>query len=98
MSYGAGGADGTPVTITWSENLDQTQAVPGTAYSIAPNGGSGIAGTAPAVSYPAANQTDRKSVGKGNSLDPRGRTSTKHNSNPMVGDTALATTTPTPTT
>src|SRR5205814_3754385 len=50
-------ADGVTVTVTWSENLDQTQAVPGSAFSIAPNGGSSIAGTAGAVSYPAANQT-----------------------------------------
>src|SRR5438067_9118705 len=50
-------ADGVTVTVTWSENLDQTQAVPGSAFSIAPNGGAGIAGTATAVSYPAANQT-----------------------------------------
>src|SRR5204862_8114995 len=58
-------ADGVTVTVTWSENLDQTQAVPGSAFSIAPNSGSSIAGTAAAVSYPAANQTrftlDRKS-------------------------------------
>src|SRR5258705_6748513 len=43
--------------MTWSENLDQTQAVAGTAFSVAPNGGAGIAGTGSAVSYPAANQT-----------------------------------------
>jgi len=45
-------ANGTTVTITWSENLDQTQAVSGNAYAIAPNGGIGIAGTAAAISYP----------------------------------------------
>ena len=57
MSSATVAADGTTVTVTWSENVDQTQAVPGSAFSIAPNGGAGIAGTAAAVSYPAANQT-----------------------------------------
>jgi len=54
ISSAAVGTDGTTVTITWSENLDQTQAVPGSAFSMTPNGGAGIAGTATAVSYPAA--------------------------------------------
>src|SRR5207245_8748412 len=50
-------ADGVTVTVTWSENLDQPQAVPGSAFSVAPNGGAGITGTATAAPYPAANQT-----------------------------------------
>ena len=49
MSSATVAANGTTVTVTWSENLDQTQAVPGTAFSIAPNGGADIAGTATAV-------------------------------------------------
>src|SRR2546423_9416419 len=57
MSSATVAANGTTVTVTWSENLDQTQAVPGSDFSIAPNGGAGVAGTATAVSYPAANQT-----------------------------------------
>src|SRR5205085_258287 len=57
MSSATVAADGVTVTVTWSENLDQTQAVPGSAFSIAPNGGSSIAGTATAVTYPAVNQT-----------------------------------------
>jgi len=31
--------------------------VPGSAFSVSPNGGAGIAGTAGTVTYPAANQT-----------------------------------------
>ena len=50
-------SDGVTVTATWSESLDQSQAVPGTAYSVTPNGGSAVAGTSGAVSYPAPNQT-----------------------------------------
>src|SRR2546423_15097361 len=42
MSSAVVAADGVTVTVTWSENLDQTQAVPGSAFSIAPNGGSGV--------------------------------------------------------
>src|SRR5205085_5554640 len=57
MSSATVGADGTTVTVTWSENLDQTEAVPSSAFSVAPNGGAGIAGTAAVVSYPAPNQT-----------------------------------------
>ena len=32
MSSATVGADGTTVTVTWSEDLDQTQAVPGSAF------------------------------------------------------------------
>jgi hypothetical protein len=47
MSSATVAADGLTVTVTWSENLDQTQAVPGNAFSVTPNGGSAIAGTRP---------------------------------------------------
>src|SRR5207249_1051994 len=57
MSSATVAADGVTVTVSWSENLDQTQAVPGSAFSVAANGGAGIAGTATAVSYTAANET-----------------------------------------
>ncbi len=43
MSSATVAADGVTVTVTWSENLDQTMAVSGSAFSIAPNGGAGIA-------------------------------------------------------
>src|SRR5205823_14460292 len=50
-------ADGVTVTVTWSESLDQSQAVPGSAFSVTPSGGTTIAGTAAAVTYPAADET-----------------------------------------
>ena len=40
MSSATVGTDGTTVTITWSENLDQTQAVPGSAFSMTPTAAS----------------------------------------------------------
>src|SRR5204862_4904831 len=73
------------------ENLDQTQAVPGSAFSIAPNGGAGIAGTATAVSYPAANQTRFTLASTVHHLDSLALTYTKPGSDPMVRDAALAT-------
>src|SRR5205823_6858254 len=84
-------ADGVTVTVTWSENLDQTQAVPGSAYSIAPNGGAGVAGSATAVSYPAANQTRFTLASTVHHLDTLALTYTKPGSDPMIRDTALAT-------
>src|SRR5205823_1189615 len=84
-------ADGVTVTITWSENLDQTQAVPGSTFSIAPNGGAGVAGSATAVSYPAANQTRFTLASTVHHLDTLGLTYTKPGSDPMIRDTALAT-------
>src|SRR5439155_9779129 len=84
-------ADGVTVTVTWSENLDQTQAVPGTAFSVAHNGGAGIAGTATAVSYPAANQTRFTLASTVHHLDSLALTYTKPGSDPMVRDAALAT-------
>jgi len=90
MSSATVGADGVTVTITWSENLDQTQAVTGNAFSITPNGGSGVAGTATAVSYPAANQTRFTLFSALHHLDTLALTYTKPGSDPMVRDTALA--------
>src|SRR5207302_445726 len=78
-------------TVTWSENLDQTQAVPGSALSITPNGGVGIAGTGAAVSYPAANQTRFTLFSALHHLDTLALTYTKPGADPMVRDTALAT-------
>src|SRR5207245_3050054 len=77
-------ADGVTVTVTWSENLDQTQAVPGSAFSIAPNGGVGIAGTGAAVSYPAANQTRFTLFSALHHLDTLALTYTKPGADPMV--------------
>ena len=65
--------------------------VPGTAFSIAPNGGAGIAGTAAAVSYPAANQTRFTLSSTVHHLDTLALSYTKPGSDPMVRDTALAT-------
>src|SRR5438270_9200544 len=90
MSSATVAADGTTLTITWSENLDQTQAVPGSDFSIAPNGGSGIAGTASAVTYPAANKTELTLPSAGKHLDSLDRHYTKPGSDPMIHDTALA--------
>src|SRR6266566_6571533 len=88
MSSAVVAADGVTVTVTWSENIDQTQAVPGSAFSIAPNGGAGVAGTATAVSYPAANQTRFTLSSTVHHLDSLALTYTKPGSNPMVGDFA----------
>src|SRR5207248_11344910 len=74
-----------------SQNLDQTKAVPGSALSIAPNGGVGIAGTGAAVSYPAANQTRFTLFSALHHLDTLALTYTKPGADPMVRDTALAT-------
>src|SRR5207302_2725583 len=81
-------ANGTTVTVTWSENLDQTQAVTGSAFSVAPNGGAGIAGTAAAVSYPAADQTRFALSSDVDHLDTLALTYTKPGSDPMVRDAA----------
>ena len=91
MSSATVAADGTTVTVTWSENLDQTEAVPGSSFSIAPNGGAGIAGTATAVSYTAANQTRFTLSSAVHHLDSLALTYTKPGSGPMARDTALAT-------
>src|SRR5438270_486020 len=57
LSSASVASDGVTVMATWSESLDQAQAVAGSAFSVTPNGGSAIGGTAAAVTYPAANQT-----------------------------------------
>src|SRR5262249_36564613 len=54
MTAGTVAADGTTLTVTWSENLDQTQAVAGTAFSVTPNGGGPPPGTGAAPTYPPA--------------------------------------------
>ena len=82
MSSATVAADGVTVTVTWSENLDQTQAVPGSAFSVAPNGGGGIAGTATAVTYPAANQTRFTLASTVHHLDSLALTYTKPGSGP----------------
>src|SRR2546427_915823 len=89
MSSATVAADGVTVTVSWSENLDQTQAVPGSSFAIAPNGGAGIAGTATAVTYPAANQTRFTLASNVHHLDSLALTYTKPGSDPMVRDTAL---------
>src|SRR5207302_8382452 len=92
-------ADGVTVTLTWSENLDQTQAVPGSAFAVAPNGGAGVAGTATAVSYPAANQTQFTLSSAVHHLDSLALTYTKPANDPTARHPALATrnAAPTPT-
>src|SRR5439155_8270751 len=50
-------ADGKTVTVTWSENLDTAQTLANSSFTVTPNGGSAISGTAANVTYPAANQT-----------------------------------------
>jgi hypothetical protein len=85
------GSDGVTATVTWSEPLDQTQAVAGSAFSITPNGGAAIPGTASAVSYPAPNQirfTLATAVHIGDSLT---LDYTQPGAGPRVRDTAVAT-------
>src|SRR6185437_1352087 len=91
MSSATVAADGVTVTVTWSENLDQTQTAGlATAFSLAPNGGGGIAGTG-AVSYPAANQTRFTLASAVHHLDTLALTYTKPGANPMVRDLATPT-------
>src|SRR5437764_3910860 len=94
MSSATIAADGVTVTVTWSENLDQTQAVSGNAYAIAPNGGIGIAGTAAAISYPAANQTRFTLFSAVQHLEALALTYTKPGSDPMGRDAAAPPVTP----
>src|SRR4029077_429059 len=61
-----------------------------TAFSLAPNGGGGIAGTGN-VTYPAANQTRFTLASTVHHLDTLALTYTKPGSNPMVRDTAQTT-------
>src|SRR5207245_9041412 len=62
--------------------------LPGSAFSIAPNGGAGIAGTATAVTYPAANQTRFTLSSTVHHLDTLALTYTNPGSDPIVRDTA----------
>src|SRR5581483_7128153 len=87
MSSATVAADGVTVTVTWSENLDQTQAVPGSAFSLSPNGGAGIAGTG-TVSYPAANKTQFTLASAIHHLDSLALTYTKPGSGATVRDPA----------
>src|SRR5581483_5445739 len=80
MSSATIASDGTTVTITWSENLDQTQAVAGSAFDV-----NGIAGTG-TVTYPAANQIRFTLASAVHHLDTLTLTYTKPGSNPMVRD------------
>ncbi|MHB8651268.1 MAG: SwmB domain-containing protein [Gaiellaceae bacterium] len=83
--------DGVTVTATWSESLDQTQAVPGSAFTVTPNGGASIAGTAAAVSYPAANQTRFVLASAVHHLDSLALAYTAPASDPKIRDTAQPT-------
>src|SRR5581483_7046835 len=84
-------SNGTTVTVTWSENLDQSQAVSGTAFAVAPNGGAAIAGTPSAVTYPAANQTRFTLTAAVHHLDNLTLTYARPGSDPMIRDTAQPT-------
>jgi hypothetical protein len=75
-------ADGLTVTVTWSENLDSLQAVPGSAFSI-----NAIAGTS-TVSYPAANKTQFTLASALNHLATLTLDYTKPSSGPVVTDLA----------
>src|SRR5262249_6549341 len=61
---------------------------PGSAFSISPNGGAGVAGTAAAVTYPAANKTQLVLSSVVHHLDSLALTYTKPGANPMVRDLA----------
>src|SRR2546423_701421 len=89
MSSAVVAADGVTVTVTWSENLDQTQAIAGSSFTVAPNGGAGIAGTVSAVSYLAANETVFTLSSDVDHLDSLALTYTKPGSTPMVRDVVL---------
>ena len=92
MSSAVVASDGLTVTITWSENLDQAQAsLPGSAFSLAPNGGAAINGTSANVTYPAANKTQLTLASAVHHLDSLGLTYTKPGSGDMIRDLATAT-------
>ena len=84
-------SDGITVTATWSENLDQAQAVAGSAFSVTPNGGSAVAGTGSAVTYPAANQTRFTLPAAVHHADVLTLDYTQPGGNPMVRDTVTPT-------
>jgi hypothetical protein len=78
-------ANGTTVTVTWSETLDGSQAVAGSAFAV-----NGIAGTG-TVSYPSANQTQFALASAVHHLDVLSLAYTKPSSDPMVRDAAIPT-------
>ncbi len=58
MTSATVGTDGTTVTVTWSGALDTSQTtIAGSAFSVTPNGGSAITGTASTVTYPSSTET-----------------------------------------
>ena len=76
-------ADGLTVTVTWSESLDQTQAVPGDAFSV-----NASSGSAAAVTYPTADQTRFTLASAVNHLDTLSLDYTAPGANPKLRDTA----------
>jgi hypothetical protein len=89
MSSAVVGTDGTTVTVTWSENLDQAQSsIAGSAFSVTPNGGAAINGTSANVTYPAANKTRFTLASAVHYLDTLALTYTKPGSGNVVRDVA----------
>src|SRR5581483_5705485 len=82
ISSAAVAANGTTVTVTWNEALDQTQAVAGTAFSV-----NGVAGTGN-VTYTAANKASFDLASAVHHRDVLTLAYTKPGSNPMVRDIA----------
>src|SRR5205085_6661921 len=81
-------ADGVTVTVTWSENLDQTQAVPGSAFSIAQIGRASCRETVNIASDAAANQNKYTLIIVVHHLEPLELTYTKPDHDPIVLHTA----------
>src|SRR5260221_675923 len=85
-------SDGTTVTVTWSENLDQAQSsLAGSAFSVTPNGGAAVSGTGASVTYPAANQSRFTLASAVHHLDSLALTYTKPGPGDLIRDLALAT-------
>src|SRR5258708_17882693 len=92
MSSAVIASDGTTVTVTWSENLDQAQSsLAGSAFSVTPNGGAAVSGTGASVTYPAANQTRFTLASAVHHLDSLALTYTKPGARDMARDLPLAT-------
>ena len=90
MSSAVVSSDGVTVTVTWSENLDQTQAaIAGSAFAVTPNGGAAISGTSANATYPAANQTRFTLASAVHHLDSLALAYTKPGSGDMIGDLRL---------
>ena len=77
------GPDGSTVTVTWSESLDQSQSVAGSAFSV-----NGIPGTG-TVSYPAPNKTRFSLATAVHYLDNLTLDYAQPGADPMVRDAAL---------